>query len=108
VYAGADIGIVCYQTVEVNEATAWASSGKLVYYLRHGLPIVVIMPECPPLIADWHCGEWVTDFEDIGPALGTIAANYEEYSKRAALAYSALFDFLSAFDRLMNVASKSH
>ena len=102
VYAGADIGIVCYQTAEINEATAWASSGKLVYYLRHGMPIIIIMPECPPLLREWGCGEWVRDMDKIGAALARIAADYDTYSGKARAAYAALFDFGKAFDRLMD------
>ncbi|MBN9589569.1 MAG: hypothetical protein BGN85_06735 [Alphaproteobacteria bacterium 64-11] len=101
VYAGAHIGLVCYQTAEVNEATAWASSGKLVYYLRHGLPIIVIMPECPPILSECRCGEWVSDFDGIGPALARIAADYDSYAARARATYDKLFNFHGAFDRLM-------
>lgn len=101
VYAGAHIGLVCYQTAEINEATAWASSGKLVYYLRHGLPIIVIMPKCPPILSEWRCGEWVSDFSDIGAALTRITADYGAYAARAREAYDALFNFSGAFDRLM-------
>lgn len=106
VYAGADFGIVCYQTIEANEATAWASSGKLVYYLRHGLPIIVVMPQCPSILSEWRCGEWVANFEEIGPALTVIAADYENYSARARQAYAALFDFHAAFERLMIAVGK--
>lgn len=108
IYAGADIGVVCYQTVEPNEATAWASSGKLVYYLRHGLPIVVVMPECPPILAEWGCGIWVPSVEGIGAALVKIDADYDTYSRQARDAYNALFDFNAAFDRLMTAATISN
>lgn len=102
VYAGADIGLVCYQTAEINEATAWASSGKLTYYLRHGMPIVIVMPECPPFLREWGCGEWARDTAGIGQALARIAADYDVYSARARATYAALYDFGQAFDRLMD------
>lgn len=103
VYAGADIGLVCYQTAELNEATAWASSGKLVYYLRHGMPIIIVMPECPSILEEWRCGVWIADVSEIGAALIRIAADYEFYSDRARQAYAAMFDFSAAFDRLMKI-----
>jgi len=107
VYAGADIGLVCYQTAELNEATAWASSGKLVYYLRHGLPIVVVMPQKPPILADWACGVWTPNVEGIGAALTEIAADYDTYSQCARDAYNALFNFSTAFDHLMIAATST-
>ncbi len=105
VYAGADIGLVCYQTAEANEATAWASSGKLVYYLRHAMPIIVVMPQCPPILNEWQCGEWVADLSEIGNALSRIASDYENYSLRAKRTYDALFNFPAAFDRLMQAVN---
>lgn len=104
VYAGAHIGLVCYQTAEANEATAWASSGKLAYYLRHGMPIIVVMPECPPILNEWRCGLWVADVSEIGAALARIAEDYDGFSVRARNAYAALFDFSAAFGRLMEFA----
>lgn len=101
VYIGADIGIVCYQTADPNDATSWASSGKLVFYLRHGLPIVMVTPECPSLIEEWQCGVWTTDVSGIGAALTEIATDYDGYSARARKTYEALYDFTAAFDRLM-------
>jgi len=106
IYASADIGVVCYQTVEPNEATAWASSGKLVYYLRHGLPIVVLMPQSPPILTEWGCGIWTPTLEGVGAALARIAADYDTYSQRARDAYNALFNFNAAFDRLMITATR--
>lgn len=103
VYASADIGLVCYAPaiVEANVTTAWASSGKLVYSLRHGLPIIVVSSVCPSILKDWPCGVWTPNMDDIGPALTKIAANYEAYSACARQAYDVLFDFHAAFDRLM-------
>jgi len=106
VYAGAHIGIVCYQIADQNEETGWSSSGKLVFYLRHGLPIIVVTSKRPSLIAEWHCGIWVTKVEEIGAALAEIDADYAGYSARAKQAYDALFDFRKAFDRLLDTVKQ--
>ena len=103
VYAGADIGLVCYEPAEANLKTAWSSSGKLAYYLRHGLPIVIVANECPSILTDWQCGVWAADPDGVAAALATIAANYDSYSAQALKAYEANFDFGAAFDRLMTV-----
>jgi hypothetical protein len=103
VYAGAYIGLVCYSnmSMDTNQTTAWASSGKLVYCLRHGLPIVVVSSAPPPVLTDWLCGVWTPSVDGVGPALAKIAADYEAYTARARQAYDALFDFNAAFDGLM-------
>ena len=108
VYAGADIGLVCYAgtAIDANQTTAWASSGKLVYCLRHGLPVVIVSSPCPSILADWPFGVWTPGVDGVGPALAKIAADYDAYAARARQAYAAHFDFSAAFGRLMGIVSK--
>lgn len=107
VYAGAHIGIVCYETGEANLAKAWASSGKLPFYLCYGLPIVVVADVEPPVIRRWRCGIWVQSIDDISKALETIAGDYAGFSRRAADAFVAEFDFDAGFERLMNAIANA-
>ena len=68
------------------------------------MPIIIVMPECPPILDEWQCGVWVANVSEIGSALVRIIEDYDEYSERARRAYVALFDFSAAFDRLMRVS----
>jgi hypothetical protein len=103
IYAGADIGLVCYEVAELNKTLAWASSGKLPYYLRHGMPVIIVTPDCPSLITEWHCGVWVTDVRQIGDALVAIAGDYARYSMGARQAYETIYDFAKGFQRLLAI-----
>ena len=54
VYAAARIGLVSFSPVDSNFATTLMSSGKLRYYLRNGLPVVILAACAPPLFVG--CG----------------------------------------------------
>ena len=96
-YAGANVGIVGYDESNANVASAWASSGKLSYYLKYGLPVVLVTPVRPRLLDARRFGLWVRDPAEIGSALDEITANYPTYRRAALESYAALFDFKSAF-----------
>lgn len=101
VFSGAHIGIVSYAPVDLNFGTTLMSSGRLSYYLRNGLPVVVVTRSPPPFMKRWMCGLCVADIGEIGQALIEIAANYSRFSEQAKRCYDEIFDFGRAFDRLL-------
>jgi len=104
VYAGARIGLVCYQPIDANYATTLSASGKLTYCLRNGLPVVIVANTAPLFMDRWKCGVCVSDISEIGEALAMIAADYVRFSEEAKVCYDEMFDFGRAFDRLMTLA----
>jgi hypothetical protein len=98
-YRGAHIGLVAYADTDANLGTAWASSGKLSYYLKYGLPVVLVCSKRPPILDEYRFGVWVPDVAQIGEVLETIVADYDRFREDAKLAYKSLFDFKSAFLR---------
>jgi len=106
VYAGAQIGLIFYKPINANYATTWESSGKLVYYLRNGLPVVIVADSPTSKLDEWGCGIWVGDFTGISAAIQTIIADYGRFSANARRCYDENFDFRKAFDRLMAVAER--
>jgi hypothetical protein len=106
VYAGAHIGLIFYKPINANYATTWESSGKLVYYLRNGLPVVIVADSPTSKLDEWGCGIWVRDFAGISAAIQTIIADYGRFSANARRCYDENFDFRKAFDRLMTVAER--
>ena len=104
VFAGAKIGLVCYRPINSNLATTVMSSGKLVYYLRNGLPVVLVAKRPPEFANVWKCCICVHHVNDIGNALTVIASNYDKFSQQAKQCYDDIFDFGRAFDRLMTFA----
>ncbi len=83
VFAAAHIGIVSYKPVHSNYATTLMSSGKLSYYLRNGLPVVVVTHSPPPFMKEWMCGLWVAEIGEIGQALIEITADLWLVSEQA-------------------------
>jgi hypothetical protein len=104
VYAGAQIGLVSYERRDANFATALMASGKLAYYLRNGLPVVLVSDRRASFVDRWECCVCVSDISEIGNALAMIAADYARFSREAKQCYDEIFDFGRAFDRLMVLA----
>jgi hypothetical protein len=101
IFAAAHIGIVSYESVNSNYATTLMSSGKLSYYLRNGLPVVIVTRSPPPFMKRWMCGLCVAEIGEIGQALIEIQADYSRFSEQAKRCYDELFDFGRAFARLL-------
>jgi hypothetical protein len=99
VYSGAHVGLVAYADTNANVRTSWASSGKLGYYLKYGLPVVFVCKERPDIFDEYCFGIWVSDASQIGGALEKIMADYSGFSANARRAFGSLFDFKSAFLR---------
>ncbi|HEX8968214.1 MAG TPA: hypothetical protein VF937_10055 [Chloroflexota bacterium] len=101
---GADVGVAFYVPnagsafTQRNVETIGLSSGKLAYYLRAGLPVVVNRGAS---IADplerAGAGLAVRDAREIGPALNRLAADYDRFSDSARRFFTERLDFRHAF-----------
>src|SRR5579864_3635584 len=97
---GADVGIAFYISqggsafTQSNVQTIGLSSGKLAYYLRAGLPVIVnSAASISADITSRGMGIAVDDSAAIGPALARIAHNYEPYSRAALDFFNEELDF---------------
>ena len=105
---GADVGLAFYvptsgsSFTQSNVQTIGLSSGKLAYYLRSGLPVIV---NTAASIADTvdasGCGVAVADATEIGHALGRITANYDAFSGGACAFFTEQLDFRRAFGEVI-------
>jgi hypothetical protein len=101
---GADVGLAFYVSSDAssftqrNIQTIGFSSGKLAYYLRAGLPVIVNRDASTGAALDSAgCGVSVADATGVGPALERIAADYDAFSARALAFFDAQLDFRGAF-----------
>jgi hypothetical protein len=105
---GADVGLAFYvpttgsSFTQSNVQTIGLSSGKLAYYLRAGLPVIVNRAAS---IADTvelsGCGVAVEDAGQIGRALAGIAAEYDTLSGHACDFFAERLDFRRAFGEVI-------
>jgi glycosyltransferase involved in cell wall biosynthesis len=105
---GADVGLAFYISTsgssftQSNVQTIGLSSGKLAYYLRAGLPVIVNKAAS---IADTveaaGCGTAVQDAAEIGPVLGRIAQDYDALSGNACAFFTEHLDFGRAFGEVI-------
>jgi hypothetical protein len=100
----ADVGLAFY--VPTNESaytwrnvqTIGLSSGKLAYYLRGGLPVVVNRDaSIGSSLEDTGCGLAVEDAHQVGKALECIGERYEQFSRAALQFFDEQLDFRRAF-----------
>lgn len=101
---GGDVGIAFYVPndgsafTQRNVQTIGLSSGKLAYYLRSGLPVIVNRASSiAPLIEQTGSGVAVSDAAEIGPALDRIATDYDTRSISAMQFFNERLDFRKAF-----------
>jgi glycosyltransferase involved in cell wall biosynthesis len=105
---GADIGIAFYVATAGstytmrNILTIGLASGKIGYYLRAGLPVIVNdKTSISELIRREKCGIAVEESLDIGNAIDQITQDYQEYSHRACRAFDRYFDFTRSFESVI-------
>lgn len=100
----ADVGIAFYLTspgspgTQENIRTIGLSSGKIAYYLRSGLPVIVNTGISAAQFVEQHaCGLSVDSPELTGQALTKIHRSYDDMSRHAHDTFSAHCDFAKAF-----------
>jgi glycosyltransferase involved in cell wall biosynthesis len=101
---GADVGLAFYVSTGAssftgsNVQTIGLSSGKLAYYLRSGLPVVVNRVASISADIEAHrAGAAVDDASALGAALQRVAADYDVMSARACAFFEHRLAFGSAF-----------
>jgi hypothetical protein len=105
---GADVGLAFYVSTggssftQRNVQTIGLSSGKLAYYLRAGLPVVVNRAaSVASLVEASGCGMAVEDVRGIGLSLERIALDYATFSRRACDFFAEHLDFRRAFGEVV-------
>jgi glycosyltransferase involved in cell wall biosynthesis len=105
---GADIGLAFYVPsaesayTRSNIQTIGLSSGKLAYYLRAGLPVIVnAQASIASQLEASGCGRAVADADGIAAALQAIGAEYETCSQRACAFFEQHLDFARAFESVL-------
>ena len=104
----ANVGIAFYVATgdssftQRNVQTIGLSSGKLAYYLRAGLPVIVNRAaSIAGLIEAEGCGLAGHDAHDIAGALDLIDADAHGFGGRACAFFDRHLDFSSAFDNVI-------
>jgi hypothetical protein len=102
---GSDLGVAFYVTVagssytQSNIQTIGLSSGKIAYYLRSGLPVIVNRAaSVAESLEQAGCGIGIEDASGIAEAIARIERAYDAYSERARAFFDAQLDFSRAFE----------
>jgi hypothetical protein len=105
----ADVGLAFYVPsndsayTQRNVQTIGLSSGKLAYYLRAGLPVVVNRAaSIGSALEEAGCGLAVEDAGQVGHALACIGGRYADFSLAALRFFDEHLDFLQAFDGVID------
>ena len=101
---GADVGVAFYVPTrgsaftQTNVQTIGLSSGKLAYYLRAGLPVIVNrLASIADMVETSGAGVAVEDASGISAALERVSCDYDALSARACTFFEERLDFRRAF-----------
>jgi glycosyltransferase involved in cell wall biosynthesis len=105
---GAHVGLAFYvpsdesSFTQRNIQTIGLSSGKLAYYLRAGLPVVVNRASSIGSVIDAAgCGVAVQGAPQVGPALDRIQSRYDDFSHAACTFFDKHLDFRKSFEGVL-------
>jgi glycosyltransferase involved in cell wall biosynthesis len=100
VFASARMGIVLYSEQHgENFSCVSFASGKLSYFLRNGVPVMVSnLPGLRRIIERYKCGIIIDDLSEIESVIEIIDADYEQYSRNAVKCFDDMFEFGRKFD----------
>ncbi len=95
ILAGADAGYAWLNGQNmINRETAGFSSGRIVNYLKHGLPVLTNgYPDFREAIEQPGCGECIDQHTEIPAALNRIGSNLEVMSQAALDEYEKRYRF---------------
>ena len=96
-----DAGFVWYEPWCENMRTAGGSSGKIVSYLKSGLPIIS-NSQCgtKPYVADTGCGILIETQNQITAAMDAIKTHWKQYSMSALEEYEKRYRFDNYVDSI--------
>jgi glycosyltransferase involved in cell wall biosynthesis len=105
---GADVGLAFYVASDEsaftgrNIQTIGLSSGKLAYYLRAGLPVIVNQAaSIGTTLEAAGCGVAVADAAGVADALTRVSLRYDAFSEAACAFFDDQLDFARAFARVI-------
>jgi glycosyltransferase involved in cell wall biosynthesis len=105
---GADVGLAFYLSsddsafTQRNLRTLGLSSGKVAFYARAGLPVIVNRESSIGDEVEAHgLGIAVETAQDVAPALSRIGERYEQFSDAALQYFEERLDFRRAFDDVL-------
>lgn len=104
----ADIGLSWYaDQSDPNVYYIGAGSGKLFYYLKHGLPVITNRyPGLPEIVEDNNAGLCLENENKISNGLNKIVLNYQSYSSNAKKAFE-LYEFSKNFSPFLEYLSRN-
>ena len=104
----ADIGIAFYVPLpgstytQENLRSMGLSSGKIAYYLRAGLPVIINRTTSVyNLIEQENCGVAVSNGKEIGETIREIVSSYKQYSANAYRTFDKYMDFAGSFSQVI-------
>ncbi|MFC2005135.1 glycosyltransferase [Chloroflexota bacterium] len=102
--SSAEVGLVFYKNLSLNEFDTGSSSGKLAHYLQCGLPVITInYPGFKKIIEEYHCGICVNHPADINSTLEQITSDYEKYKMNAFRCYEERYEFSRHFQKVVDL-----
>jgi glycosyltransferase involved in cell wall biosynthesis len=102
------IGFALSGALDRNSLLTGLSSGKMLQYLKCGIPVIVNLPIETGFVEEWCCGVSIDSGKDIKPAIEKILNRYALYSKNAKRAFAHVMEMYDReVDRVIAFTSES-
>lgn len=96
-FASATVGAALYTgDFHQNQSFVGGSSGKMMAYLRCGLPVIMVdSPGVTEVIETFQCGRLIhrLDGDEFNEAVHDVVVNRDRYSANAVRCYNELYEF---------------
>ena len=91
--SSAHIGFALKSGVNRNSVLSGLSSGKMLQYLKCGLPVIVNLAIEAEMVSKYSCGVTIQDPSEIKSAVSEIIGDYENFSMNSRLCYQSIRDY---------------
>lgn len=107
--ASAHIGIACYIENTINNVIIDNASGKIAYYLKAGLPVVMKDNQYnKKFVEKFQCGQVFDKYCNIGGVLDQIVERYPIYKENAYSTFNNKYDFDVYYQKLIKEIEKKY
>jgi glycosyltransferase involved in cell wall biosynthesis len=96
--SSASIGLALYDTTIANNRLMGTASGKVLLYMKNGLPVIATRAGGFEWLEREGCGICVSGVEDIRPAADRIWSDYDRFARNVRRCYDESLEFGRRFE----------
>lgn len=98
--SSADVGVALYHNVDLNFFNM--ASGKLLQYLKCGLPVVTMdFPNLKEIVEGNRCGVCINDKSEIANGIKEVLSHYDEFGDNAYKCFQDKYEYSRHYQKVI-------